>query len=337
MQCGTISAAMKKVKVKPQSVAVRDRVLPVCSHGECASNCVWDFDTCWEHMSGQERDELRRRLTEILRSTQQLKGLVLTGVDLRDLDFRGADLSHAFLNGCNLAGCSLVDADLNSAFLGGADMRGCDLSRIEADGAVFSGANLENVKLLGYSLTMGRTPVNLDRECFGQSGLFKRPHIDESEPYFSEVTYRSLKAYFITRGDYEAASWAAFSEKLMQRKGLWAAHRYSEWLVSTLFGGLCGYGELPLRVVIASVVIVLAFASVLWLGNCLSHAGPTPERCGFWEALYFSVSLFSGVSFGDFVPRATWLARFLAASESFSGVFIFGLFIFTVTKRHVAR
>lgn len=245
-------------------------------------------------------------------------------------------LRAQFLNGCNLAGCEFVEGDLHRAFLAGSDMRGCDLSRAELDGTVFTGTNLENVKLLAYSLSYGREPVNLEASLFGDFKFSSCPHINESEPYVAGPAYRSLKAYFIGRGDYDRASWAAFSEKLMERKVLWANGQYGPWICSKVFGAICGYGELPVRVVASSLGGILIFAVAFWLGNCLSR--PAGGRvAGFWDALYFSTCLFAGVSFGDLVPSGSWLARLLVSAEALSGIFVFGLFIFTVTKRYVAR
>jgi len=41
-------------------------------------------------MNSPEKDALRSKVTEILRSSQKLASIVLTGADLRGLDFTGA-------------------------------------------------------------------------------------------------------------------------------------------------------------------------------------------------------------------------------------------------------
>ena len=91
--------------VKPKQIKIRDRVLLVCSHGECTENRVWDFDTCWEHLTSTEKQTLRERLYTSLRSGEDLSGIILTGANLEGLDFTGVNLAKSFLNGCNLSSC----------------------------------------------------------------------------------------------------------------------------------------------------------------------------------------------------------------------------------------
>jgi len=62
------------------------------------------------------------------------------------------------------------------------------------------------------------TPINLSARLFGASGFFKRPRINEAEPYFTEGTYRALKQYFLSEADNQSASWASYCEKLMGKE-----------------------------------------------------------------------------------------------------------------------
>jgi hypothetical protein len=43
------------------------------------------------------------------------------------------------------------------------------------------------------------------------------------------------------------------------------------------------------------------------------------------------------VGYGDFIPKAHMVFRLLAALEAFCGVFVTGLFIFTLARRYSAR
>jgi Uncharacterized low-complexity proteins len=90
-------------------------------------------------------------------------GLILTGVDPKTLDLRGADLSGVDdLHGTDLGGADLRDANLN-----GADLRDANLS----------GANLERANLIGVSLIRANLSAadlanaNLDGAYLGKAQL----------------------------------------------------------------------------------------------------------------------------------------------------------------------
>ena len=55
------------------------------------------------------------------------------------------------------------------------------------------------------------------------------------------------------------------------------------------------------------------------------------------DYVYFSTITFTTVGFGDFLPRAYPLFRVMAAAEAFLGVFLSGLFIFTLARKYSAR
>lgn len=319
--------------IKPQKIQVRDRVLDVCSHGECRSHRIWDYQTCWIHLTEAERKDLRERLYSSLRSSGNLSKIVLTGADLKNFDFTQANLSQAFLNGCNLQSCKFIDANLNKAFLGGANLVDADLTRVRMQGTVLTGASLEGIRLLAYSIRM--KPVNLCMENFGKNSLLSRPHLNEQEPYFAEASYRSLKAYFSADGEYDSASWAAYCERLMQRKVFWERKYYFQWLISFLFSVTCGYGEKPLRSFFASVVIVILYALLYKVFGLIILT--TGAGIKFIDAMSFSFATFCGFSLPDLVPQGNSMARLLTTTEAFLGIFALGLFIFTLTKRYVAR
>lgn len=322
--------------VKLQQRLVRGRLLPVCSHGECQSTTVWDFKTCWEHLTSAEQQTLKERLSAALRSGDDLTEIILTGAELAGFDFTGANLKGAFLDAANLQGAKLVDTDLHRAFLQNANLVGANLTRAELNGAVFTGAHLQNVDLAAYSISFGRTPINLTMESFGRDGFLRRPHINESEPRFAEPTYRALKANFTAIGDYDSASWASFSERLMQRRLLWREKRFFRWVASWFFGALSGYGERPLRTFLASIFIVLGYAVLYWGRDLLMLANASDHLSKF-DAMCFSIATFAGLSLSDVITTPIPSARLAASTEAFAGMFVFGLFIFTLTKRYVAR
>ena len=321
---------MKRTKIE-----IRGRELPVCSHVDCERHTVWDFGTCYKHLTVSEQNTLRDRVATALRSGGQLGGLVLSDAELHGLDFSGADLSDCFLDGCNLSRCSFVETNLRRAFFGGANVMYADLTRAEIHGAVFTGAKLGGVRLLAYSLSNGRHPINLYAESFQTSAL-RRPTIDESSHRPSQHTYRALKTYFVGLGDYDSASWAAFSERRMERQSLWDSRRYGSWLGSMGFGLTTGYGERPARVISFALAIVVAYAMLYCIAKSLVPQ-PLEWLAWFAEALYFSVSTFCTFSAPLISLADNPVSRVLVATEAFIGVFTMGLFVFTLTRRYVSR
>lgn len=321
--------------MKPDKIEKRNRQLPTCAHGDCAEHCVWDSKVCWKHLSPTEQTALQDRVRNALRNGDVLRAIVLSGVNLRGFDFSRVDFSHAFLDDCDLRECKFVEAKLVDTYLGWSDLRDSDLTRANLKGAVFSGANLENVKLLGYSLVNGSNPINLEAASFGKHGLLKRPKINEESPDSAEVAYRRLKAYFSEKGDYDSASWASYSERRMGRQVLWSKSRYAGWISSIFFALTTGYGEKPLRVILfaSAVIIVYAFA--------YSFFGLITPLSSGWSylanAVYFSTATFCTFSALLLSIADSWLAKALVSSEAFLGVFTMGLFIFTLTRRFVAR
>jgi len=252
------------------------------------------------------------------------------------MDFSGADLSGALLDHCDLSGAKFVETNLRRAYLGWSTLEGADLTRAEINEAVFTNGRLHNVRLLAYSVSLGRHPINLTADSFRPLVGFGAPKINESAPRYVEPAYRALKAIFVGSGDYDSASWASFRERRMNRKNLWKQHRYLRWLASLLFGLTTGYGERPARVVLSSTALIGGFA---YLYYCLGLISPGPSRGlgGFGNALYFSVATFCTFSAPLVGILSTAVAKGLVALEAFIGMFVMGLFIFTLTRRYVAR
>ena len=76
-------------------------------------------------------------VSEVLEITAKTRSLY--GADLRNLDFRDTNLSHASLAWTNLCG-----ADLSGTDLRGADLRGSDMTTADISGAVLYESKYNN-------------------------------------------------------------------------------------------------------------------------------------------------------------------------------------------------
>jgi hypothetical protein len=164
----------------------------------------------------------------------------------------------------------------------------------------------------------------------------KTAGINESGFLSAEEAYRELKRYFLANGMYNDASWASFKEKTMERHILKSKGDLN-YLPSMLMNVLCGYGEKPYRIVISSLLMILAYAFLYFLLGAVERSGAAGYTLKWSDYIYYSTVTFTTVGYGDFVPRASTLYRLLAASEAFTGVFLSGLFIFTLARKYSAR
>jgi len=109
-------------------------------------------------------------------------------------------------------------------------------------------------------------------------------------------------------------------------------------LPELIFGKwLFGYGERPVRVLVASVLIIFVcglfycspYARISYRGN-LASTGRS-----FMDGLYFSTITFTTLGFGDMYPAYDHLlTRCIAMAEAVSGACLMALFVVTLSKRY---
>ncbi|MFH1406794.1 MAG: pentapeptide repeat-containing protein [Candidatus Omnitrophota bacterium] len=261
-----------------------------------------------------------------------LKGAVfahanLSHADLSDADLTDADLTGAILHGANLfranlRGARLWHTDLSVSNLTEADLTGADFVEAKLHGVRFWRTDLENARFLG-------------KKNFDSGKGFHRMRIDEKSPRAAEEGYRELKKYFLLHGKYDDASWASYREKCMEMRSL-LKKKDPSFMPSFLMNILCGYGEIPHRVMWVALGLIFFYA-LLFRGFGSLHSSTsqvfTPSFGGY---LYFSIVTFTTLGYGDFIP-ADSLSRLLAGSEAFLGIFTIGLFVFTLGRRYSAR
>jgi hypothetical protein len=193
-------------------------------------------------------------------------------------------------------------------------------------GAMLWNADLSGAKHLkrrNFNDPQTRTPGRPDT----------RSRVSEANAMVACDTYRNLKHYFYGIGLYDDASWAAYKERTSER-----AHfrqiRSFRYLPSLLMGLLSGYTERPARVIVSSLFIIFLFAAAYYILNIPESVVTPSEHVGLWDCVYFSFITFTTVGFGDLVPHAHVGHRLLTALEAFTGPFMAGLYVFTLTRRY---
>ncbi|WP_213993687.1 pentapeptide repeat-containing protein [Sodalis sp. dw_96] len=102
-------------------------------------------------------------------------------LNLKSIDFRGANLHGFFLPGVDLSGVNLSRVDLNDAYLAGADLSGADLSGADLSGAYLAGCNLKGANLSNTCLNRANLEgADLSGVSLIESELFGA-HLDKAD------------------------------------------------------------------------------------------------------------------------------------------------------------
>ena len=296
------------------------------------------------------------------------EGLDLTGhrfekrVRLRNLDLRGiilnqADLSEAYHREINLVyanpeGASLGDANLERAKLKEANLQGADLSGTSLQGADLRYANLERVNLRQANLQEAwlweanlqgadLSGAHLEGAKLGDVRLSPETKLEdvhwgnyilgEEATGFLESAldvYRRLKQWHTIAGMYDKAGRFFYREMEAKRKALkWWPNPLPK-IQQTLYWLVYGYGEIPWRVFVSAVAVVLGLALIYFAIGTL-----TPNT--FLNSLYYSAVSFTALGYGSWAPQPTGWVKGLGAFEAFLGVFMIALFLVTFTRKMI--
>ncbi len=267
-------------------------------------------------------------------SRADLSGVELFDANLEGFEFVGADLSRSDLTHCNLRGADLTKAKLVNSRLWNTDLTGANLTEADLSGADLSNACLYKTKLWHADI---KDVKSLSVRNFSQQAkLSVGAKIDEDGLLSSEESYRALKNHFLHLGMYRDASWAAFKEKTMERLILKKSRSW-HYIPSLFMDISCGYGEKPHRIVTSSLLTILGFALLFWSFGGIESSLEPMSTLTWSDYLYHSTVTFTTVGYGDFIPKASSLFRLMAATEAFLGVFLTGLFVFTLARKYSAR
>lgn len=99
------------------------------------------------------------------------------------------------------------------------------------------------------------------------------------------------------------------------------------WLVSWFYNLTCGYGERPLRTVLASGSVIILFALMYQLFRI-----PIPGSETTGGYISFSIQTFVSFLIGSTSSTYEVGVRLLTAVEAFVGAFFIALFVFTLTR-----
>ena len=163
------------------------------------------------------------------------------------------------------------------------------------------------------------------------------PDIDDLE-----TTYLMAKIGASAVGDSTASGQFFVKERTYRRYGHWAAagdseqswssrlERASAWLRNWLFAMTAGYGERPVRTILASAGTVVLFS--------FPYTSLEPAVEGTTDPSYVDYLVFSFQSFITFIVGPTFddpplSVRVVSSVEGFIGAFFVALFVFALTRQ----
>jgi hypothetical protein len=281
---------------------------------------------------------------------------VLDGASLPGARLTGADLSHASLDTADLRQARLRGAILVGTSLRGADLRFAKLDQADFGGAILTGADLRGARLDEKTwldaITLDTTTWVGD--VFWSSAALPRirweqaPRLGDERAIAHAQTreeritacrsaaraYRGLAVALRAQGLASVASSYRLRQQRLERRALRHQRKYGAWLFSGLLDLISGYGEEPVRILLAYLTVVLGFAAAYW---SVTHFLETRLAQLSWdEALVLSLTSFHGRGFfPGFLSLGDWVAR-LGAAEAVIGLFIELILIATFSKRFLS-
>jgi hypothetical protein len=274
----------------------------------------------------------------IKKGEKRLSQADLSGIQIFDANLEGAELVGADLSGCDLTHCNFKGADLTRAKIANSRLWNVDLTGANLSEADLRGSDLWNARLFNSKIWHAdfKDTRSLLMGNFSKGDSRGNAKIDESGILAAEESYRVLKNYFLQNGMYNDASWASYKEKTMERLILKKNGNF-HYLPSLFMSLICGYGEKPNRIVFAAIFAILFFTFLFYFSGGIQSTIDLSYTMKWSDYLYYSTVTFTTVGYGDFIPKASAFFRLSAALEAFLGVFLTGLFIFTLARKYSAR
>ena len=333
-----------------------------CSQEACGELAIAYSEFCWDHISNKESyrevllnaSETGRDLSGCNLKKVSLRGVLFEKFDFSDADLSRADLSDSHFFDSKLKGASLVGANLSSCDFTHCDIRGADLTKADISGSRLwnsdlSGANMAEADISSadfwnarlFDIKMWHASLDgvrsVSKSSFSKGkGPLEECRINEDGELSAVESYRNIKQLLTATGRYNDASWASFTEKTMERRIL-KKNGSLEYIPNLIMNILCGYGEKPYRIILSAVFCILGFAALYGVFGTIECAASPGAQPGWADYIYFSAITYTPVGYGDLIPKPSSAFRMLAAAEAFLGVFLAGLFVFTLASKYSAR
>lgn len=226
---------------------------------------------------------------------------------IHDCDFEDTQLAHSDFKNAHLTNCSFEDSDMTGINLIDSNITNCN----------FSGADLNDISTAGAIID--------EKSTFGKTLKSE----EEKNYHTAAIEYKQIKEMYKTSSLHGQADNFHYREMVTKRKSLSFLNpvRWSSYIFGDL---LCKYGTSFVNVFLASVIVVVACALSFQIFDSLMFYNTKVAEYTFMDALYFSITTFTTLGYGDY--HAIGAVRFIAAIESFIGIALTSLFTVIVAR-----
>lgn len=257
--------------------------------------------------------------------------------DVSETDFTGADLREATFRDANARDTIFTRANLEDALLGGADLRGAHLDQAKFDEVEFADSRINRATSFGDRSVY-------ETQLFQTTDPKKRRELFESATW----TYRILQELAHQNARRNQTIEYYQREQDLRRHFAWNSGQYLFALKAEASRRLTGYGHNPWRILATSLLIIVICAIIYPLTGGVQEQGveravtytlDDPSEAHRWwtanvlfKSLYFSISTFATLGYGDFQPVGRW-ARVLAGIEALLGGLLMAMIVVVLARR----
>lgn len=243
------------------------------------------------------------------------------------IHFEGATLRHATFQDGKIHDCFFENADLTHTNFKNASINSCNFHEADATGMIITGSSLTNSNFTETKLR----DINLSTVITGQATIFDKKFKEELNKnyHIAAIQYKQLSQMCKNSSLFSEADHYHYREMVCRRK-------QTKWynpfrFLSFLFGDLsCKYGTSVVRILSWMLIVIFGFAIYHYFAQDLAYYSE-PIRTSLEQCIYFSITTFSTVGYGDFHPVGKLLA--LSATEGILGIILTSLFTVIVARK----
>lgn len=264
-----------------------------------------------------------------------MKGSIMVKGHFDYSTFIDTSLQGSFQNKACFKDCDLEGADLRNT-----KVRGADFTRAKLYQTVLSGSNMEFAKLdeiWTYQAGCKDTGDSPESESPG-SATKDETSSSGADYHRSMDIFRNLKNTFRDNGAHSRASRYSYLESVMQRHQYKQEERWGMWVLFLLADMASGYGEHVHKTILFAIGLTFVFAMVYDIGDGVTHHAADGEKDAedvtFNEHLFFSVTTFTTLGYGDYSPNSG-LFQMVAVTEAMIGVILMAFIVVTLSRKIV--
>ena len=228
-------------------------------------------------------------------------------------NFRNTSLQNTVLDCCALYSVSIQDCTLQ-------DMAIVDTDILKVSFDDKQRSTVSEKTFIDYKIKTKKRDIDKKNSSGWIAASYDGMYLDKT------MSIRGFSDLFSQNGYPDISGELFYRAKILERTGVHGHEKVKPWIGFLL----CGYGERPsfafLVIVLSTLLFALLymFAGVDAAGDYIKYSlgGSTPFPrviSDYWKCVFFSITTFSTVGYGNYVPAES-MSMLLAAIQMFFGV-----------------